>query len=112
MPLMIGYQLIATAVSKTEDQVRDDKKNGLVDIDSLDSVVDYIARGRGWVPIAEIDVAVAAKTAALAAAAPAAPVAPVAQPKQYAGTSTVKDNVKPTDDPYLARVQRARDGRA
>lgn len=103
MPLMIGYQLIATAVSKTEDQVREDKKNGLLDIESLDSVVDYIARSRGWVPIAEIDVAVAAKSAALAAAAPPPPAE-----KVYAGTKTVRDNVKPSDDPYLDRIRRER----
>lgn len=98
MPLMIGYQLVASAVNKTEEQVREDKKNGLVDIDSLDSLVDYIARARGWVPAAEIDAAVATKVAAI-------------PEKQYAGTATVKDNVKPTDDPYLARVMRTRDGR-
>lgn len=96
MPIVIGYQQIATATNKTDEQVREDRKQGLLDLESVESIIDYIARARGWVPASEIE-------------ARAAQVEHAPEPERiYAGTKTVRDNVKPTDDPYLARVKRER----
>jgi len=95
MSLMISYAVIAQAVGKTEDEVRQDRKDQLVDLDSLNSVVEYVARAKGWIP---------PEQAVVAGAAPA----PVEAGKQYSGTSAVRDNVEPSGDPYLERVRAQR----
>jgi hypothetical protein len=100
MPIMLSYQLLATATNKTEEQVREDKKNQLVDLDSLNSVVEYVARSWGWTSPEQAVVAATSKPEE----------APLPR-KQYSGTSTVKDNVEPSGDPYLDRTKSLRNVR-
>lgn len=92
MPAMLSYAMIAQAAKKTEDEVREDKKSQLVDLESLPSVVEYVARAWGWT---------SPEQAVVAGAAPA----PGDEGKKYAGTSAVRDNVEPSGDPYLDRVR-------
>lgn len=106
---MISYAMLAQATGKTEEQVREDKKNQLVDLDSLTSVVEYVATATGWVSPAQA--VIAAQKAASKAEGPLPTPTPsllTEEKKKYSGTSTVHDNVEPSGDPYLDRAKSLR----
>lgn len=117
---MIGYKIIAEAVNKTEEQVRSDAKDSLFSLESIPSMIAYIARGMGWVPPEEVAgytqeahaallaQRAAAKTLPVEAAKPA--VAPVPAPVVRKGVWSVESAPSPSasGDPYLARVREQR----
>lgn len=46
----IGYARLGEIVGKTEDQVREDKDSGVIDLDDFDSLVKYVAEYWNWGP--------------------------------------------------------------
>lgn len=107
---MISYEQIAKATGKTEEQARIDRKEKLFDLDDLSSIVRYVARSWGWISSEEIPAQLPGMIAAnLVPAAPPPPPGPagtgIHPQRVYSGTTMVKDNVVPTNDPYLDRVR-------
>lgn len=122
----IGYARLGEIVNKSEDQVREDKENGIIDLDDFDSLVKYVAEYWGWGPLAKATAEVNSlrerlsemedQIVALRKGAPR-----VEPPKQLGAEDLPHDTVrwkvedrseksKHTDDPYLRRTLERKKG--
>ena len=125
----IGYARLGELVRKTEEQVRADKDAGIIDLDDFESLVKYVAGFWGWGQLGPLQAEVLAMKAQLKGilaeqtetknAALPEYLRPedsqigVADMPQF---STVKWKVEDrdetnTEDPYLDRVKKRRNGK-
>jgi hypothetical protein len=125
----IGYARLGELVRKTEEEVRADKDQGVIDLDDFESLVRYVAGFWGWGPLGPLKEEVRSMSAELKAILEEQVAAKNAALPEYLRPAdkqigvkdmrfnTVKWKVEDrtethTDDPYLDRVKKRRNGSA
>lgn len=113
----IGYARLGEIVNKTEDQVREDKESGLIDLDDFESLVRYVADFWGMVDPSDLLEKIHylnKEIEALRAQVANKKTAPKEEPfrqldaKDLPGPTVrykVVDTTKPSSDPYLDRTK-------
>lgn len=125
----IGYARLGELVRKTEEEVRADKDQGIIDLDDFESLVKYVAGFWGWGPLGPLAEEVRIIKGELKAVLEEKEEARVSALPEYLRPedeqigvedmqfSTVKWKVEDrtethTDDPYLDRIKKRRNGQS